>query len=281
MVPLQRWLEYEIGWSKKVNVLIDKIHETHLEKGEVAIAWLGQNFYVIKTPSGTTLSIDPYLERSERSKYVHPEPPIKPEDLKVDFIFCTHDHRDHTDPTSLPIIAKHSPGTIFLGPQESTNHMVKLGIEKERAKPLEAGITYRFKDFKVTPYYSVPPKEADTTHFGYLFEIEGIKIYNMGDTSRSVVENAAEFLREVSEASPDIAMFPIIGDTPDRTPEDAYIFAKAIKPKIVIPCHYDCFADRTINPERFVKLFKDEDEIKPVIIPYKGVYIYRRDRSCS
>jgi len=38
MVPLQRWLEYEIGWSKRVNVLVDKIHETHLEKGEVAIA---------------------------------------------------------------------------------------------------------------------------------------------------------------------------------------------------------------------------------------------------
>jgi len=242
----------------------------------VAIAWLGQNFYILKSPGGTTISIDPYLERAEELLYVHPEPPIKPEDLKVDFIFCTHDHRDHTDPLSLPIVAKHAVETVFLGPKESAEHLVRLGIEKERVKSLEARTTYCFKDFKVTPYYSVPPQEARTTHLGYLFEINGTKIYNMGDTSRSVVENAAELLREVSEESLDIAMFPIIGDAPDRRPEDAYILAKAIKPKIAIPCHYDCFADRTIDPEKFVQLFKDEDETRPIVIPYKGIYIHKK-----
>jgi len=260
----------------KDKCLVDELREIHLEKGEVAIAWLGQNFYILKTPSGTILSIDPYLERSEELHYVHPEPPIKPEDLKADFIFCTHDHRDHTDPSSLPIVAKHSAETVFLGPQESADHLIRLGIEKSRIKALKARVTYCFKDFRVTPYYSIPPKEAKTTHFGYLFEIDGTKIYNMGDTSRSVVENAATFLREVSEESPDIAMFPIIGDTPDRRPEDAYLLAKAIKSKIAIPCHYDCFADRTIDPEKFVKLFRDECEIKPVIIAYMGIYIYNK-----
>jgi len=255
--------------------LINEICKIKLEKGEVAIAWLGQNFYVLKTPSGTTISIDPYFERAKGIRYVHPEPPIKPEDFKVDFIFCTHDHRDHTDPVSLPIVAKHSAETVFLGPKESAEHLVRLGVEKRRIKPLEAQVTYHFRDFKVTPYYSVPPQEAKTTHFGYLFEINGMKIYNMGDTSRSVVENAAEFLREVAEASPDIAMLPIIGDTPDRKPEDAYIIAKAIKPKIAIPCHYDCFADRTIDPERFVQLFKEEDGIRPLVIPYKEIYIHK------
>ncbi len=256
--------------------MIEKIRKIDLEKGEVAIAWLGQNFYILKSPGGTTISIDPYLERAEGIPYVHPEPPIKPEDLKVDFIFCTHDHRDHTDPSSLPIVAKYVVDTVFLGPKESAEHLVRLGIERRRVKALEARTTYCFKDFRVTPYYSIPPEEARTTHLGYLFEIDWTKIYNMGDTSRSVVENAAAFLREVSEESPDIAMLPIIGDTPDRKPEDAYILAKAIKPKIAIPCHYECFADRTIDPEKFVQLFKDEDETRPVVIPYKGMYIHRK-----
>ncbi|RLI05615.1 hypothetical protein DRO22_02510 [Candidatus Bathyarchaeota archaeon] len=259
--------------------MIDKIHKIHLGKGEVAIAWMGQNFYILKTPAGTTISIDPYMERSKEISYVHPEPPIKPEDLKVDFIFCTHDHRDHTDPVSLPIVAKHSLETIFLGPKESADHLVRLGVEKRRVKPLEARVKYRFKDFKVTPYYSIPPEEAKTTHFGYLFEIDETKIYNMGDTSRSVVKNAAIFLREVAERSPDIGIFPIIGDTPDRRPEDAYLFAEVIKPRIAIPCHYDCFADRTIDPEEFVNLFKDECEITPIVIAYKGIYIYNKKES--
>ena len=258
--------------------MIDAILKMHLREGEVAIAWLGQNFFIVKTPKGTTISIDPYLERRREIRYVHPEPPIRPEDLKVDFIFCTHDHRDHTDPYSLPIIAKHSVDTIFLGPRESADHLIRLGIDKRRIKALKPGTIYKFKDFKVTPYHSISPKDAETTHLGYLFEIDGTKIYNIGDTSRSAVENAAEFLREVYEESPDIAMFPIIGDTPDRKPEDAYILAKAVKPKIAIPCHYECFADRTIDPEKFVQLFKDEDETRPVVIPYRGVYIHRKTK---
>ena len=257
--------------------MINEIHKISLKKGEVAIAWLGQNFFILKTPRGTMISIDPYMERNEKIRYVHPESPIKPENLKVDFIFCTHDHRDHTDPASLPIIAKHAADTIFLGPKESAEHLAELGIERRRIKALEVETTYCFKDFRVTPYYSIPPQEARTTHLGYLFQINGTKIYNMGDTSRSVVENATKFLRKVSEASPDIAMFPIIGDTADRRPEDAYILAKAIKPKIAIPCHYDCFTDRTIDPEKFVCLFKDVDEISPVVIPYKGLYIYENN----
>ena len=262
--------------------MIEEIRKIQLGRGEVAISWLGQNFFMLKTPDGTLIAIDPYMERSRNIAYVHPEPPIKPEDLEVDFVFCTHDHRDHTDPVSLPVVARSHDRTVFLGPKESAEHLISLGIEKKRVKALEARVTYDFVDFQVTPYYSVPPQEAKpnrlgrlyTTHLGYLFRISGVKIYNMGDTFRSAIENAESFLREVAEESPDIAMFPIIGDTPDRKPEDAYRLAKVVKPKIVIPCHYGCFADRTIDPERFVQLFKEE-EIKPIVIPYMGTYIYR------
>jgi L-ascorbate 6-phosphate lactonase len=255
--------------------LIEEIRKIQLERGEVAISWLGQNFFILKTPEGTLIAIDPYMERSRNIAYVHPEPPMKPEDLKVNFVFCTHDHRDHTDPVSLPIVARSHDRTVFLGPRESAEHLINLGIEKRRVKALQAHVTYDFGDFQVTPYYSVPPQEVGTTHLGFHFKISGVKIYNLGDTSRSAIENAESFLRGVAEESPDIAMFPITGDTPDRRPEDAYRLSMAIKPKIVIPCHYGCFADRTIEPERFVQLFRNEKEIKPVIIPYKGTYIYR------
>ncbi|MCD6529457.1 hypothetical protein J7L06_04125 [Candidatus Bathyarchaeota archaeon] len=46
-----------------------------MEKGEVAIFWLGQNSFIIKTSSGTMFAIDLYLSRDERFSYVHPEPP--------------------------------------------------------------------------------------------------------------------------------------------------------------------------------------------------------------
>lgn len=256
--------------------MIDKIENLELKSSEIAIFWLGQNSYILKNSEGTTLAIDPYLSRDEGYHYVHPELPMKPEELKVNYIFCTHDHLDHTDPEALPIIAKNSLNTLFIGSQESCNHLIQLGVNEDRVKALKAGVPYSLRGLKITAYYSVPPEEADTTHFGYILEIEGVKIYNMGDTYQSVVENPERILDPIIKEHPDIAMLPIIGDTPERKPEDAFLFAKLIKPKVVIPSHYGCFSDRTIDPQRFVQLFKDEPKIKPIVIPYKGFYIYRK-----
>ncbi len=254
---------------------MELITDHKLNKNEVAILWLGQNSYVLTTPSRKTIAIDPYLSRDASFSHIYPEPPIKPEEFRVDYIFCTHDHWDHTDPIALPIIARKSPNTIFLGSQESCDHLAQLGIEKQRLVSLKPKIVYTFQDFSVTPYYSVPPEEADTTHFGYLFKIGDTKIYNMGDTFQSVVENPETLLHEIAEVSPDIAMFPIIGDTPQRKPEDAVRFAMIVKPKIVIPCHYHCFSDRTIDPQKFIELIKEIPYLKAILIPYKGTYIYK------
>jgi L-ascorbate 6-phosphate lactonase len=158
-------------------------------RGEVGILWLGQNSYVLKTSNGTTVAIDPYLSRDKRIRHIRQEPPVKSEDFKVDYVFCTHDHWDHTDPIALPIIAEKFPDTVILGPQESCDRLKELGVEKVQLKPLKAKAVYRFQSFTVTPHYSVPTEEADTTHFGYVFEFEGTKIYNMGDTYQSVVDD--------------------------------------------------------------------------------------------
>jgi L-ascorbate 6-phosphate lactonase len=254
---------------------VEAINNLKLKKGETGIIWLGQNSYVLKTSNGITIAVDPYLSRDKRIRHIRQESPVKPEDFKVDYIFCTHDHWDHTDPIALPIIAKDFPDTVILGPQESCHHLAELGVEKVQLKLLKAKAAYKFQGFTVTPHFSVPPEEADTTHFGYIFNVEGTKIYNMGDTFQSVAENPESLLREVAEALPDVAIFPIIGDTPQRKPEDAFRFALVVKPKVVIPCHYDCFSDRTIDPQRFVELFKEITDIKPVVIPYKGIYVYK------
>ena len=246
-----------------------------IKEGEVGILWLGQNSYVLKAPKGTTIAIDPYLSRDKRIRHIRQESPVKPENFDVDYVFCTHDHWDHTDPIALPVIAEKFPDTVILGPQESCSHLKELGVEPVQLKPLKAKTVYSFQGFTVTPHNSALPEEEDTTHFGYVFDFEGVKIYNMGDTFRSVVNDPEPILEEVAEASPDVAMFPIIGDTPQRKPEDAFKFTLAVKPKVAIPCHYDCFSDRTIDPQRFVELFKGVTGIKPVVIPYKGTYIYK------
>lgn len=257
-----------MGLMKSVEIL-------ELSGGDVAIFWLGQNSYILKTSVGSMFAIDPYFSRDKRYSYVHQEPPINPEELRVHFIFCTHNHSDHTDLQALPKIARCSTDTIFYGPRESCESLIGLGVESCRVKALQAGVPYSMRDLKVTAYHSVPPEEADTTHFGYLFEVEGVKIFNMGDTYQSVVMRPEAILGPIMEVSPDIAMFPIVGDTPERRPEDAFMFAKLVKPKIAIPSHYDCFKDRTIDPKAFSDLFKGVSGIKPIVIEYEGRYIFK------
>jgi len=261
--------------------MIDEIHQANVRKGEVRIFWLGQNFFVFKTPEDKLIALDIYLSRDPKLHYLHPDPPLRPEDCQFDYVFCTHDHLDHTDATSLPIIATNSSTTKFFGTLESCEHMINLGIKEKRAKSLEARVTSEMDGFKVTPYYSISPDEVSeensTTHFGYLFDIEGIRIYNMGDSSRAMLKNPGEVLEPVAKASPHIAMFPVLSDLLPhgiRKPEDALIFAKLVSPEVVIPCHYNLWSGDTLDPEDFAKLFKSTN-IRPIVIPYKGSYTYK------
>jgi len=243
--------------------------------------WLGQNSFVLKTPQNRIVAVDMYLSRDKSLHYLHTEPPMRPEDCQFDYVFCTHDHLDHTDPVSLPIIAKSFPAATFFGPSESCEHMVNLGIDRNRVKRLEVRVTFEVDGVKVTPYYSISPDEVSeenrTTHFGYLFDIEGIRIYNMGDSSRAMLKNPREVLEPVAKALPHIAMLPILSDLSPhgvRKPEDAVTFAKLLNPDVITPCHYNLWSGDTINPQNFAKLF-DSTKVKPVVIPYKGSYVYR------
>jgi L-ascorbate metabolism protein UlaG (beta-lactamase superfamily) len=255
---------------------MDDISAVKIGNGELGIFWLGQNSFIIKMSTGSLIAIDPYFSRSPRFNYIHEQPPIHSEDLRVDFVFCTHDHLDHTDPDTLSNVAQHSSKTVFLGPKESCDRFMNIGINPLRVKQLEANETITLEGFTVTPLYSIPPTEpVNTTHLGYVFDFGFVKAYNMGDSNASMVDDPMTVLGEVAKHAPEIAMFPIIGDFRGRKPRDAYAFSKIIRPKIAIPCHHGCFTDRTIDPQIFANLFKDTSDIQVVIIDYKGHYIYK------
>ncbi|MEM3693247.1 MAG: MBL fold metallo-hydrolase [Candidatus Bathyarchaeia archaeon] len=256
---------------------MEKILEAKVAPRELAIFWLGQNSFIFKTSKETLIGLDLYLSRVYASeRHIHPDPPMRPEEVIVDYVFSTHDHLDHLDPYTVPGILKRSPKAIFIGTPEGRDHYVRLGVPPSQAIGMEADETLRLKDFRVTAFYSVDPKEGfGTTHYGYLFFFEACKVYNMGDSSPGMAKEPETILKPVAEEKPDIAMFPIVGDYPGRRPEQALGFARIVRPKIVIPTHYGCFIGRDADPREFVGLFKDIPDVKPVIIEYMGSYIYR------
>lgn len=257
--------------------LMQDILDTRVDRNNLTIFWLGQNSFIFKT-SRTLVGIDLYLSRVyDGDAHVHVEPPLYPGDVVLDYMFSTHDHLDHLDPYTVPGILERSPDAVSLSTPEGRDHYIRLGVPADQAIGMKAGETIRLSDFEVTAFYSIDPREKpDTTHYGFLFRFPPCTVYNMGDSSLNMARDPLSILNPISEAKPDIAMLPIIGDYPGRKPEQALAFAKIIKPKIVIPTHYGCFESRNMDPQAFVELFHDEPDIEPVVIGYKGKYMYHQ-----
>lgn len=99
-----------------------------------------------------------------------------------------------------------------------------------------------------------PDQRVGWGAIGFEINLEGKKIVNLGDTLLQEKE-----WQSINE--PDVLMIPIGGKAIRNTMDvkEAIQAVKIIRPKLVIPCHYNCpaFFTRTYNPAD-AQLFKRE-----------------------
>ena len=87
---------------------------------------------------------------------------------------------------------------------------------------------------------------------GYVIELEGgVKIYHAGDTN---VFGDMQIIRELY--GPELVMLPI-GDLFTMSPREAAYACKLLKPKFVIPMHFDTFPALTGRPSKLEELVVD------------------------
>lgn len=210
------------------------------------LLWLGQAGFRIKSPGGKTIVIDPWLTGGPKTPA-----PIKADIAalgKVDLLLVTHAHVDHIG--DAPALAKMHK-TVLYGPADMITPLVTLGI-------MPAELTHRFnKTGSVKPLPGIkvtavqaehssllvwknPATEKLESHpageaVGYIIELEnGFKIWHMGDTG---LFGDMKFITE--RYKPDLVLMPIGGNF-TMDPDDAAFAARTwIKPKMVIPMHYN------------------------------------------
>jgi L-ascorbate metabolism protein UlaG (beta-lactamase superfamily) len=86
---------------------------------------------------------------------------------------------------------------------------------------------------------------------GYVIELEGgLKIYHAGDTN---VFGDMQIIRDLY--APELVMLPI-GDLFTMSPREAAYACKLLKPKFVIPMHFDTFPLLTGRPPQLAKLIE-------------------------
>lgn len=231
--------------------LMQQIKEFRVEKGSVAMWWLGQNGYIFKSPEGTTVSVDLYLTHSCETlrtdvdlRRVVPIL-IEPKDLTIDIFTCTHNHQDHTDPETIRAL-RHKDTMRFVGPIPSCEVYAAEGVESGRIARVWPKEEFEERDFRLIGTFALPTDDTDLNHMGFIFQFgNGPKFYITGDTDYH------ELLASAGKHEPDVMITCINGGFNNLSHWEAAELAGKVKPKVAIPCHYDMFADNRIDPLQF------------------------------
>jgi L-ascorbate metabolism protein UlaG (beta-lactamase superfamily) len=214
--------------------------------GKTELLWLGQASFKIKSPGGKTIVIDPWLTGGPKT------PAPYKTDLsalgKVDVLLVTHAHVDHVG--DAPAIAKLN-NTKLYGPADMMTPLNTLGI-------LPPELTHRFnKSGSVKPVPGIKVTSVKAEHssllvwknpasdkleshpageaVGYIIEMEnGFKIWHMGDTG---LFGDMKFIAEYYK--PDLVLIPIGGNFTMGPDDAAFAIKHWIKPKAVLPMHYN------------------------------------------
>jgi L-ascorbate 6-phosphate lactonase len=232
---------------------MESVRQFKVDKGSVAMWWLGQMGYLIKTSEGTVLSVDAYLTNSckkigetlglnfDRSAPVF----IEPEELEIDHFLCTHSHYDHADPETIGRLRKEAVET-FVGPGLACETFCRCGVGEARIQQVYPGGKAQVSDVLVHGTFAMPTDDSDLNHMGFVLAVEnGPRIYISGDTDYS------DLLVHVRKLEPDLMIVCINGGFNNMSHWEAADLAATIKPKVAIPCHYDMFPDNSADPQQF------------------------------
>ena len=248
--------------------LVREIRETETDPASLSIWWLGQSGYAFNWRSHV-LYVDLYLSEHLTAKYQDTEKPhirITRAPLRghhvpdAGLVLASHKHSDHLDPGTLPDLFAASPGARLLLPRSLVDHAAGLGLTPDRLIPADAGERHEWNGIAIEPIPSAHEgldwtPEGGYPYLGFLIRFGPITVYHSGDTIP--YEGLEERLRS---ADLDLAFLPINGRDARRqalgvpgnmTTDEAVDLASAVRPRVVIPHHYDMFTFNTADVRQF------------------------------
>jgi L-ascorbate 6-phosphate lactonase len=231
----------ENNLNKYMNKLTNEIKSCKVAAGAVRFWWLGQAGFAFKTHAGKIVYVDPYLsdavERLHGFKRLSLAP-IAVEDVLADVVVFTHEHTDHMDPDSLPVIARRNPAGRFAGPAGCCAGLTQAAIAVKRQIILEPNQTY---DLGVVIIHTAQADHGDfsATALMLVLDFNGVRVLVTGDTSWR-----PELIKTLAKLKPDVVLPVINGVFGNMNHIDAAMMTKELKPRIAVPCHYWTFAEQ-------------------------------------
>ena len=214
----------------------------------VDVRFLGHSCVTISN-SKYKLIIDPFISGNPKS-------PVKADEIKVDYVLVSHGHGDHIGDGIE--IAKRNKATIIAN-FELANLCGSQGC-KVHPMHIGGGFNFDFGRVKLTIAHHGGGYGPEASRYtgppvGFLVTIDGKVIYHSGETG---LFYDMKLIGEMNKI--DLAFLPI-GDNFTMGVEDAVKAVEFLRPKTVVPFHYDTFDVIHSDPKRFASLVKGSEVV--------------------
>jgi L-ascorbate metabolism protein UlaG (beta-lactamase superfamily) len=218
----------------------------------ITITWHGHGTLSLDI-NGAKVVVDPFFAGN------NPAAKTSVDDVSADFILQTHGHGDHIADT---VSLARRTGAQVIANFEICNWINGQGHANTHALNTGGGYSFPFGRVKMTHALhssGLPDGSGGGNPGGFLLTADGKNIYIAGDTA------LFSDMALIGRAGLDLAILPI-GDNFTMGPDDALLALDYLKPKVVIPCHYNTWPPIAVDVDAWAERVRTETAVEPVVL---------------
>jgi len=216
------------------------------------LTWLGHGSWSLRIGDEVVL-LDPFLDES-------PTAPTRSADIEADFILVSHGHFDHVSDAAA--IANRTGATVIANFEVADWLARKQNVKSTVGMNLGGRLALSFGTVKMTVAWhssQLPDGSYGGSAAGFLLSVPDGSIYFACDTA------LFSDMQLIGSGGVDLAILPI-GDLFTMGPDDALEAVKLIKPKRVVPDHYNTWPPVNQDPETWAQRVRQETTAEPVLM---------------
>jgi len=196
--------------------------------GKITVTWLGHAAFLVTSPGGTQLLVDPFLRQD----------PATPDSLKDTSryhpaaILVTHSHSDHTADVKAIALAS---GAKVVG---AFDWAQTLGLPDSQLVGVNVGGTVKVGDVTIHAVPAMHGSVPDGRPLGFVLEFkDGRRLYDTGDTW---IFGDMSLIQQLYH--PNIILLCVGGGPYTEDPRTAALAVrKFFRPSVIVPMHYATF----------------------------------------